>query len=135
MKKKIGRLKVNDGVEGLPRHLLDTPITKEELKAAVSKGACNKGPRRDSICLEFFQVNRDTIKDDMLALFKNMYLDGRIIALQKHDIVLCILKTDTPIIPADYRPITVLNTDYKILARIISNRLRSTLSDILHPSQ
>ena len=71
----------------------------------------------------------------MLALFNQMYLDGRIIEKQKHGIVMCLPKTDIPTKPADYRPITLLNTDYKILARILVNRLRRTLSDMLHPSQ
>jgi len=42
------------GHRGLPqrcRDFLDTPITEEEPKAAVSKGACNKAPERDNICL------------------------------------------------------------------------------------
>jgi len=54
---------------------------------------------------------------------------------RKHDIVVCIPKTDIPTTTADYRPITSLNTGYKILARIIANRLRPTRSDMLHPSQ
>jgi hypothetical protein len=39
------------------RDYLDTPITVEELQAAVRSGACNKAPGRDGICLEFFKVN------------------------------------------------------------------------------
>jgi len=42
------------------RDFLDTPITEEELKSAVSKGACNKAPGRDSICLDFLKVNWTT---------------------------------------------------------------------------
>jgi hypothetical protein len=57
---------------------LDTFITAEELKAAVSKGACNKAPGRDGICLEFFGVHWGSMKDDMLALFNQIYLDSRI---------------------------------------------------------
>jgi hypothetical protein len=36
------------------RDFLDTPITEEELKAAVNNGACNKTPGRDGICVECF---------------------------------------------------------------------------------
>jgi hypothetical protein len=54
---------------------------------------------------------------------------------QKHGIVVCIPKADSPSTLADYRPITLLNTDYKILARIVANRLRATLSEVLHRSQ
>jgi hypothetical protein len=35
----------------------------------VHRSAGNKAPGRDAICLEFFKVNWDTIKDDTLALF------------------------------------------------------------------
>jgi Reverse transcriptase (RNA-dependent DNA polymerase). len=106
------------------RDYLDNPITEGELQAAVRKGASSKAPGRDGICPEFFEVNWNSITDDMLALFNRMYLDGRIMEQQKHGIVVCIPKTDTTTTPADYRPITLLNTDYKILARITVNRLR-----------
>jgi len=35
------------------RDFLDTPITEGELKAALSKGPCNKAPGRDGICVDF----------------------------------------------------------------------------------
>jgi hypothetical protein len=71
----------------------------------------------------------------MLALLNRMYLDGRIMGPQQYGILVCIPKTDSPNIPADYRPITLLNTDYKILARVVASRLRPTLSEVLHRSQ
>jgi hypothetical protein len=71
----------------------------------------------------------------MLALINQMYLEGRIMEPEKQGIVVCIAKTSVPTTPADYRPITLLNSDYKILVRIIANRLRPTLSELLHPGQ
>jgi hypothetical protein len=71
----------------------------------------------------------------MLALFNQMYVDVRIMDIQKHGKVVSIHKTDVPITPADYKPITWLNTEYKIPARIRKNRLRPTLSDMLHQIQ
>jgi hypothetical protein len=44
-------------------------------------------------------------------------------------------KTEILTTPADYKPITLLNPDYKIVARIIVNRLRPTFSDMLQTSQ
>ena len=43
--------------------------------------------------------------------------------------------TDIPTTPTDYKPTAWLNTDYKTLACTRANRLRPTLSDMLHPSQ
>jgi hypothetical protein len=105
------------------RDYLDVPTMEEELKAAVRNGACNKAPGKDGICLEFFKVNWDSIKEDMLAIFNLMYLDSKIMGPQKHGIVVCVPKTDSPSTPADYRPITLLNTDYKTLAHIVATRL------------
>jgi hypothetical protein len=115
------------------RDYLDTPITAEELQAVVRKGACNIAPERDGICLEFLKINLKSIKDDMLAIFNQMYLDGRIMGRQKHGIIVYIPKTNSPSTPADYRPL--LNTDYKILALIMSNRTRPTLCEVLHQRQ
>jgi hypothetical protein len=71
------------------------------------------------------------MKNVMQALFNEMHLDGRIMEQQMHGIVDCPPKTDIRTTLADSRPIILLNTYCKILARIIANRLRPTLSDML----
>jgi len=70
----------------------------------------------------------------MLTIFNRMFWDGRIMEQQKHDIAVCTPKNDIYTTPAEYRQITLLNTEYKILARIRTNRLKPTLC-LLHPSQ
>ena len=72
------------------------PITSEELKTVVHRGAGNKGPGSDGIGLAFFNVNWDTIKDDMLALFNLMCIDGIIRDQQKYGLVVCISKKPVP---------------------------------------
>jgi len=42
------------------RDFLDTPITEEELKATLSKAACNKAAGRDSMCLDFLKLTVPT---------------------------------------------------------------------------
>jgi hypothetical protein len=44
-------------------------------------------------------------------------------------------KTIAPQRITDYRPITLLNADYKISARILANRMHTVLPGLLHPSQ
>jgi len=50
-------------------------------------------------------------------------------------ILTSIPNTDNPKTPADYTPIIWLNTEYKILVLIRANRIKPTLSDMLHPIQ
>ena len=52
-----------------------------------------------------------------------------------HGEIVCLPKSSETTTPADYRPIILLNTDYKILDRIIVNRLRPMMAELLQPSQ
>jgi hypothetical protein len=101
----------------------------------VFQEASKTAPGSDGICLEFFKAHWESIQDDMLDLINLMYMGGRIMEQQKQVIVVCISNTSAPTAPVDYRPITLLKTDYKILAKIITNRLRPTFSELLHPNQ
>jgi hypothetical protein len=117
--------------------IIDMPITAEELQTAVHRGKSNKAPRHDGIGMDFFKKNWTIIKDDMLITFNQMYSTGNIREQQKHGIVVCIPKTTPPPpkTPADYRPITLLGTYYKILGRTVASRLRPILAELLSPSQ
>jgi len=53
----------------------------------------------------------------------------------KHGIIVCLPKSSAEITPAEYRPITLLNTDYKLIACILMQRLRPVLETLLQNSQ
>jgi hypothetical protein len=114
------------------RDALEKPITLEKLQIAVNKRGGNKAPGRDGMCLEFFKATWGFVKGNMLALFNQMFMEGKISEKQKSGIIVCIPKTKGPTVPTDYRPVTLLNNDYKILDRIIANQIRPTLVDVLH---
>jgi len=50
-------------------------------------------------------------------------MERKISAQQKHGVIVCLPKSSDPTTPADFRPITLLNTDCKIMARIIAYQL------------
>lgn len=54
---------------------------------------------------------------------------------QKHGVIVCLPKPRGAQTPADYRPITLLNTDYKLLSRTITHLLRPVLEEQLQTSQ
>ena len=114
---------------------LEEPITTDELTDAVKQGKPHKAPGRDGICLEFYKKPWETIKQGLLDVMNDMYRERQITDRQKHGIIVCIPIKAQPTRPEDYRPLTLLNTDYNLLIRIIANRLRPWLTDILHPVQ
>jgi hypothetical protein len=116
-------------------HALDVPITLQELTHALNTGAKNRAPGCDGFGLEFYTTNWDTIKTDLLLLFNQMFVQHRLSVKQKHGIVINLPKCPNPQALSDYRPITLLTTEYKIMSRIIANRLRNTFTDQLRESQ
>jgi hypothetical protein len=114
---------------------LEILTSMEELQAAVKQGKKVKAPGYAGISHDFFQLSWEAIKDDLLIIMNQMYMDGTILESQKHGIIVCVPKTHKPTSPEDYRPLTLMNADLKLLSRIIANRLRPWLNDLLHPSQ
>jgi hypothetical protein len=59
-----------------------------------------------------------------------MYLHGTTTAQQKHWVIFCIPKLHGTQTSAEYRHITLLNTGYKILARIIARHIRPEMEEL-----
>jgi hypothetical protein len=113
---------------------LDEPITMEELRSAVRAGKNGKAPERDGIGYDFNKLQWNTIKHELLLIIRQMHTERSISAQRKHGILVCLPKT-MPERPDDYRALTLLNVDLKILARILAKRISVWAPDIMHMSQ
>jgi len=107
----------------------------EEVHIAVRKGRKNKASGSDGIGLEFYKANWATLQDDIAAMMNQMFMERKVSAQQKHGVIVWLPKSSDPTTSVDFWPISLLNADYKIMARIIAYRLRSMMEELLHPSQ
>jgi hypothetical protein len=64
-----------------------------------------------------------------------MFWKGKTTPLQKRGVIICLPKERLPQSPEDFRPITLLNNDYKILARLVTNRLQTVITAHLPATQ
>ena len=71
----------------------------------------------------------------MTQLLNETFLNKRITVQQKQGILICLPKTQQSSTPDSYRPITLLNTEYKLLARIMATRLKPILAEQLSTGQ
>jgi hypothetical protein len=62
----------------------------------------------------FFEANWERSKQDMLVM-NQMFVDGIITENQKHGVLIYLPKKPGATNLEDYRPLNLLNTDYKLL--------------------
>jgi exonuclease III len=110
-------------------------VTLGELFLAVKTGKRAKAPGPDGIVQEFYQQGWDIIHRDLLVVLNDMYLNNATERSQKHGLLVCLPKTGLAETVEEYRPLTLLNADFKILARIIVQRMRPWTQELLSPSQ
>jgi hypothetical protein len=67
----------------------------------------------------------------MLEVMNKMYVPGAVINAQKSGTIIRKPKKPGPGGPEDYRQLTLLNADYKLLARITEDRLGPWMSHLL----
>jgi hypothetical protein len=115
--------------------LLECPITSDEVLTALHAGAKHKSPGIDGFCLEFYTAKWETIQTDLVQLLNSMCLHKNIPNRQKHGILICLPKDNGDQTAEGYRPISLLNTEYKLLARIMARRLRPILAEHLCNTQ
>ena len=118
--------------EGVP---LGGELTLEECTDAVFKMKLNKSPGMDGLSVEFYQTFWNNLKEFALTVFNSSYKKGELTASQKIGVVSLLYKKDDPLSLNNYRPITLLNVDTKIIAYSLAQRVKPILSKIINSDQ
>ena len=115
---------------------LDVPVTIEEIGHALREMANNKSPGLDGLTMDFYKFFYGRLKGILFDLYSYCYevkclhpsaRDGVITLIPKKNRNLLELKS--------WRPICLLCSDFKIIAKVIANRLKSVLNEIIEPEQ
>ena len=127
-----------DGLSALPDEARDNLIkemTIEELEEIVKSCDTNKSPGLDGLTYEFYQTTFDIIKNDLLSVFKCQLERKRIVNSNKEGVTRLGPKVDD--IPAvdELRPITLLNSDYKMLSKWFVMRMKPVLPMVIKSGQ
>ncbi|KAK3195320.1 hypothetical protein Dsin_026630 [Dipteronia sinensis] len=107
----------------------------EEVMEAVKSCDGNKAPGPDGLNLNFIKVNWDVIKEDVLSFFRKFYKNGSKIKELNNTFLALILKISKPQNMGDYRPISLVGAMYKVLAKVLANRIKKVMESIIEENQ
>lgn len=114
----------------------DADISLQEVCDGIHGLRRGKSPGADGISAEFFQFFADLLTPILRGLFSAMQAEDRCAESFVGGLITLVLKNKGSRADlGNYRPISLLNADYKILARILGARLWSGMSTIIGPNQ
>ena len=115
---------------------LDRELSLAECKQAVFELKRDKTPGLDGLSVEFYQAYWEQLGEHLLGLYQRALLNECLNrSARKGCISLIPKKGRDPMLLKNWRPITLLNVDYKILAKIIANRIKLALPQIISGDQ
>ena len=127
---------------GLPKltveeqNICEGLITEEECLKALKNMKNGKSPGCDGFTVEFYKLFWRNIKTLLIKSINYAFEYGKLSIDQRRGIITLIPKRGKKrILLKNWRPITLLNTDYKILTKCLAIRLHSVLPSIINLDQ
>ena len=103
-----------------------------ECLAALKTLRNEKTPGSDGLPKEFYLCFWDILKDDFVEMLNHSLTDERMPDSLWQAIITLLFKKDDPELLKNWRPISLLNVDYKILTKVLANRLKPLMSTVVH---
>uniref|UniRef100_A0A3P9PCI2 Reverse transcriptase domain-containing protein n=1 Tax=Poecilia reticulata TaxID=8081 RepID=A0A3P9PCI2_POERE len=114
----------------------DAPLTEEEIQHAIKSLNNNKSLGHDGITLIFYKQFKDPISKILLQVFSVMEQTGCTPRTFAQGVITILYKNKGDRNNLEnYRPISLLDTDYKIYSKTLANRLKSVIGTLISSSQ
>jgi hypothetical protein len=115
-------------------HLI-APFTVDEIKEAVWSCDGNKSPGPDGFNLNFFKSCWNVLEKDIVDFMNEFHTNSKLPKAITSSFLTLIPKKDMPQSLNDFRPISLIGSLYKILAKVLAARLKEVIGKLIDPVQ
>ena len=118
------------------RDMQNLPITYQEVIQAIQQMANGKTPSTDGLPIEWYKCFWVKIKGIFMELVNDVSKSETLYDSASTGIINLIPKPQKDMRRIkNLRPITLLNSDYKVMEKVIANRMLPAMDHIIHPDQ
>ena len=114
---------------------LTCPFTEKEVISTMKQMGPLKAPGPDGMPPIFFQSYWHVVGKDITTAVLYCLHSGTLLPSLNHTYVTLIPKTKSPERVTEYRPISLCNVVYKLIAKVLANRLKKILPHVISESR
>ena len=111
------------------------PFSVEEVKEAIWDCDSFKSQGLDGVNFGFIKDFWLDLKDDVMRFVSKFHRNGKLAKGINSTFIVLIPKVDNPQRLNDFRPISLVGSMYKIIAKLLANRLRLVISSVVFETQ
>jgi hypothetical protein len=126
---------VDPRVTPVMNEMLCKEYTAQEVKEALDSIGDLKAPGPDGMHAIFYKRFWDVVGDKVTQEVLNVLRGGMMPAEWNDTSVVLIPKVKNPDCMKDLRPISLCNVVYKLISKVLANRLKKILDEIISPNQ
>ncbi|KAH9717651.1 reverse transcriptase domain-containing protein [Citrus sinensis] len=117
------------------KSMLEQPFTAEEVSNALSQMCPTKAPGPDGLPAVFFQKHWLTVGGGVIETCLHVLNEQGTLSQLNHTYIALIPKVHKPRKVTEFRPISLCNVIYRLIAKTIANRMKPILAQIISPNQ
>lgn len=114
---------------------LEAEFSMEEVKTAVWSCGGDKAPGPDGFSFAMIKRKWSVLKEDILKMTNDFYQRAYIPVGCNSSFITLIPKVSNPTIVSDFRPISLIGVQYKIIAKLLALRLAKVIDKVVSPVQ
>jgi hypothetical protein len=124
-----------DRLNGEEASSLEDPFEEREVKEVIKGMDRDKAPGPDGFSMAFFQDCWEVIKGDFMAVFEEFHARGKFVKSINSTFISLIPKVQGAKEVKDFRPISLVGGVYKIISKVLANRMRKVMDKIISKPQ
>jgi len=127
---------VHNTLDEIEKEICEGKVSMEECYDSLHQFPNNKSPGSDGLSIEFYKYFWNKISPFLMDSYNYSFENNILSVDQRRALLILIPKSEKDKrLLTNWRPISLLNSDYKILAKVLANRLQKVISTIVHADQ